>query len=96
MHETARVAAYFFTVRLDGWRAFCLDAKIEPDALLDGLPGIETIRRTEGVARMLACTAEEANRWLRGKGGEDDQVITTEEETESIREFVNRSMEWWD
>jgi hypothetical protein len=60
-----KLAAYLFTARLDGWRQFCCGLNIDPEHLLAALPGYEMLTRTEGAARGMAFTQEEASGWLR-------------------------------
>jgi len=52
--------AYRFTVRVDAWKQFCAELKIDPQALLAYLPGgRDTIDRTEPKARELAFREEQ-------------------------------------
>jgi hypothetical protein len=50
---------YRFLVNADAWR-LCGDLGIDPDALLVGYPGKESLKWTEEIARVVACTQEEA------------------------------------
>ncbi len=57
-----RLLATVLTAHADGWREFCGDLNIDPEALLCDLPGFNHLQREEARFRSLAYpTAEEAN-----------------------------------
>lgn len=59
-----RYHAFLFVAHVDGWKQFCRDWPIEPEALLDFKPGWGMVSRTEPRARENAFTREEAARFL--------------------------------
>jgi hypothetical protein len=87
--------AYLFTANLDGWRRFCSEFTIDPELLMNDLPGYDTVKRTEEAARIMACTPEEATAWLRQAGNETAQALTVESVATSLWAFVNSRAEWW-
>ncbi len=56
-----------FRVQLDAdaWKLLCAELKIDPEPLLRGLPGYESVKQMEECARLVAFTAEEATVFLR-------------------------------
>ena len=55
-----RYYASRFVAHVEGWKQFCSELQIDPEAQLNFMIGWETIRRTEESARNLAFTDEEA------------------------------------
>ena len=55
-----RYYASRFVAHEEGWKQFCSELQIDPEAQLNFMIGWETIRRTEESARNLAFTDEEA------------------------------------
>jgi hypothetical protein len=60
----ARLHAYHFTTHVEAWQRFCAEQQIEPEALLDFMPGYDSIQRTQEHVRDLAYTYEEATIFL--------------------------------
>lgn len=60
----SRFEAFEFVLILDGWNQLCAELRINGDAFLNDLPGIETVRMAEKVLRKLAFSAEEAADFL--------------------------------
>jgi hypothetical protein len=95
LRRTNRAFAYVFTTKLEGWRRFCSEFKADPEVLMNGLPGYDTVKRTEEAARIMACTPEEANAFMREKGGETAKALTVETVVASLWAFVNSRVEFW-
>jgi hypothetical protein len=55
-----RYYASRFVAHVEGWKQFCSELQIDPEAQLNFMIGWETIRRTEESARNLAFTDEQA------------------------------------
>jgi hypothetical protein len=55
-----RYYASRFVAHVEGWKKFCSELQIDPEAQLNFMMGWETIRRTEESARDLAFSDEEA------------------------------------
>jgi hypothetical protein len=87
-----RLLAYQFVVNADAWRRFCGDLAIDPDALLAGYPGCRTLKRTEEMARLVACTSEEAAADTRRQDPEA-KVPTVECTAKAMREALDRLVE---
>jgi hypothetical protein len=95
LRRTVGMSGYIFTTKLEGWRRFCAEFKADPELLMNSLPGYDTVKRTEEAARISACTPEEANAWIREKGGETAKTLTVETVVASLWEFVNSRAEFW-
>lgn len=95
LRATVGVFAYVFTTKLDGWRRFCSEFKVDPDLLMSELPGYDTVKRTEEAARIAACTPEEATAWMRQRGDETAEALTVETVAASLWAFVNSRAGWW-
>jgi hypothetical protein len=59
-----RYQAYLFLTHREGWRQFCKDWPIEPEALLQIKPGWDMVVRTEAQARAHAYSLEDAAMFL--------------------------------
>jgi len=59
-----RYQAYLFVTHRDGWRQFCKEWPLEPEALLQIQPGWDMVVRTEAQARQLAYSREDAAMFL--------------------------------
>jgi hypothetical protein len=78
-----------FCIEVDGWKLFCADLNLDPDALLPHLPAYHTVSEMERLARMLANTPDEATAYLRKTtGSESAQLPTPDEVAESYRELL--------
>jgi hypothetical protein len=91
-----RIFAYLFVVKLDGWRLFCAQHSYDPDFLLKGLPGYETVRRAEDEAREMAFTPEEADEWARRGRTDAPRLIRPEDEAAAIGLLVKSHAQWWE
>jgi hypothetical protein len=63
-HGLLRYHAFLFVTHVDGWKKFCATWPIEPEALLDYLPGWDMVTRTETPAREHAYSLEDAALFL--------------------------------
>jgi hypothetical protein len=90
-----RIFAYFFLLKIDGWRLFCAQYNYDPDFLWERLPGIETVKRTEEEARTMAFTRERATAWMRRRGKETVEAPTAEIEATALRRFVDSWARRW-
>jgi hypothetical protein len=90
-----KICAYVFTAKLDGWRRFSAELKADPELLLAGLPGYDTVKRVEAGARAIAFTPEEATAWVRRKGDERAEPVTVETEAAVLWATVNSWVERW-
>jgi hypothetical protein len=100
--------AFRFVVRADGWKLLCRQLQIDPDVVLRDLPGYQTVCQMEEVARLIACTAEEALACLR-EGAERDgaaegesspvrrdyRLDTAEDVARSMRAFLAGELAAW-
>jgi hypothetical protein len=91
-----RLHAYYLTIHVDAWRRFSEELQIEPEALLDFMPGYDMIRRTRDVVRDLAYTFEEATICLRLHGKEVEMPPTVEDVLVSLRGLLKAREVWWD
>ena len=82
------MVAHLFVVNADAWAQFCEEMGLEPEVLLDGLPGTDTIRYYEEALRTLALTPEEVSAYLRDQGL-DEEAITAGDVEESMREALD-------
>ena len=61
------IVRYFasrFVSHIDGWKKFCADLQIDPEAELSIMIGWENVQRTEAQARHLTFNPEEAARFM--------------------------------
>jgi hypothetical protein len=96
LRATVGMFAYVFTAKLDGWRRFCAGRQLDPEALMNDLPGYDTVKRTEEAARIMACTPEEAAAWLRERGDEAAQAPTAESVAASLVAWVENWEATWE
>lgn len=92
----ARIFAYLFMVKIDGWRLFCAQHNYDPDFLWKGLPGFETVCRAEEEARAMAFTLEEAAEWARRGRKDAPRLLTPEDEAATIEVLVKSHAQWWE
>jgi hypothetical protein len=90
-----RMWAYVLTAKRDGWRRFCAEFQVDPELLLNDVPGYDTLKRSEEAARLLAFNVDEARAWLRGASTATAEVVTAESEAAAIWGFVNSREQWW-
>ncbi len=106
--RAVRTLAFRFVVRADGWKLLCRQLQIDPVVVLRELPGYETVCQMEGVARSIACTAEEALAWLQEGGAGDAEaegesprerrhyrLDSAEEVARSMRAFLEGELAGW-
>jgi hypothetical protein len=100
LSETLQTVAYRFVVRADGWKLLCAELHIDADVVLRQLPGYDSIRAMEEVARRTACTPQQAIAYLCQNGERDDlgreyAIATAEGEARSMRKFLEECLEAW-
>jgi hypothetical protein len=64
LDSMGRYPAFLFVVHFDGWKQFCSELTVDPDALLEIMPGWDMIGRTETQARERAFAREDAALFL--------------------------------
>jgi hypothetical protein len=96
LRAVVRMFAYIFTTKLDGWRQFCAESKIDAEQLMNRLPGHDTLTRTEEATRDLAFSGEEAAAWMREFGNETAEMLTAESVATDLTTFVNSCAERWE
>ena len=96
LRAVVRMFAYIFTTKLDGWRQFCAESKIDAEQLMNGLPGYDTVVRTEEATRDLAFSSEEAAAWMQEFGNEAAEVLTVESVIASLWSFVSSRANLWE
>lgn len=90
-----KMFAHQFVVNAHGWKEFCDEIQVDPDALLRGYPGFDTIKDFDETARLLACSPEEALAFVRGKHGPDAEIETAESAAQLMRAELEFHREWW-
>jgi hypothetical protein len=105
--KALRFLSYQLVVSADAWRLLCGELSIDPEILLKDLPGFDTVRRMEGLARELDVTAEEALTYLREKrenadvGGDTRQsadrsyLPSAENEARSMQSYLAEQLARW-
>jgi len=78
----SRYQAFLFVTHRDGWRQFCKEWPIEPEALLQSKPGWDMILRTEAEARQHAYSPQEAALFLFSETPLPEEAEVEEEEAE--------------
>jgi len=74
----ASLHAYLFLVESEGWNRFCAELNLDPDVLLRDVPGYDTVKVAEKIARVLAYTPEEAAQAVRSQHGDTAAVRAVE------------------
>jgi hypothetical protein len=98
MRRAALALGYVFGVSLAGWRRFCQEHHLEPEAQVCWacLPGFDTVRWAEAEAERAAFGEEGAARWLdETGGGQAVKVPTAEDVAAGLREALKARAEWW-
>jgi hypothetical protein len=103
-----KMLAYRYVVRADGWRLLCAELPIDPEVLLRELPGYDSVRQMEQVARLIAFSAEEALAFLRAEAEaarpaeegaravrREYQIATAADVARSMREFLKARLGEW-
>jgi hypothetical protein len=85
LYKVQCMFAYLFLCHCDAWRLVAKEMHLDADLLLGTLPGYSTVMRTEGAARLMALTADEATAFLRERGEGDEEVITVDDCESSAR-----------
>jgi hypothetical protein len=67
LRDGLRMLAYCCATRADGWQLLCAAMHVDPEAVLGGMPGHETVLRMVEEARLAAFGAEEAAAYLRAR-----------------------------
>jgi hypothetical protein len=96
MDAKVRMWAYVLTAKRDGWRRFCAELPVDPELLLNDVPGYDTVKRSEEAARLLAFNVDEARAWLRNTSTATAEVVTAESEAAAIWAFVISREKWWE
>ena len=91
-----RIYAYLFIVKLDGWRRFCAEFKVDPEPLMNTLPGYESMKRAEEDARPVAFSHEEATAWMRTGRDETAEAPRVKAVVASLWAFVDKCAKWWE
>jgi hypothetical protein len=80
---------------LDARRRLFGELNIDPEVLVQDLPGYATVQREEEGARELALTAEEATAFVRSMWGGEAVAPTAEAYLAGLRAFVEDRARWW-
>jgi hypothetical protein len=101
-----RMLAYCCATRADGWQLLCAGMHLDPEAVLSGMPGQETVRRMVEEARLAAFSAEEAAAYMRARTeaapaqeaetpevGRSNPVDTAEDVARAMRESLEARLD---
>jgi hypothetical protein len=96
-----RMLAYCCATRADGWQLLCAGMHIDQEAVLDGMPGQETVLRMVEEARLAAFGPDEAAAYMRTRKeaapakeaktlevGRSNHVDTAEDVARAMRESL--------
>jgi hypothetical protein len=89
-----RYQAYLFVTRREGWRQFCRDWPIEPEALLQIQPGWDTVLRTEDLARQHAYAPDDAALFLLSQMRLPEEDTDEEVELPQLLTVAALAQEW--
>jgi hypothetical protein len=64
LYGMVRYQAFLFLTHVEGWKQFCCEWSIDPDVLLDFMPGWDMVTRTQAQAQERAFTRQEAALFL--------------------------------
>jgi hypothetical protein len=73
LDRVAKVLAFRTVLQADAWRLFCSDLHVDAELILSDLPGYQAVCDFEKSARHWACTAKEANAYLRRSAARDEK-----------------------
>ena len=92
LRGTVRGLAYVFAAKRDGWERFCSGWRIDPQQLLEVLPGYRALGFCEEEIRAAAFSPEEAAAWHAAgdQGNGSGRVVTAEDVAASMAEFVRQ------
>jgi hypothetical protein len=107
--KVAQTTAYRFVVNADGWKLFCAELQVDPDDPLRDLAGYTNVRESEEIARVVACSREQAladlreaierKEYVQGSSSAaarcDYRLETAEEVARSMRMGLDRFQELW-
>jgi hypothetical protein len=103
--RTAYAAGFFFKVKLEGWKLFCLRLNVSPIALWEqmDLPGLDRLKRAVALADVGAAfpSAAEMTLWVnevRPAGDPEHSeadVITAERFAASLEAAFRERVRWW-
>jgi hypothetical protein len=94
MLECSLMLGFQFKVRLAGWRLFCDEHGFDPDTCWRGLPGYDTVCRSEQLAKYAAFSAQEANDFLQ-RHGRERPASTAEEIAADLGEALKVRLDFW-
>lgn len=84
--NTESCLANQFVANADAWKQFCAGIGFDPDALLSGRIGIETVQRLDPVIRFSVCSHDEAVARRRAKNPDAAPITTAAELADGMRE----------
>jgi hypothetical protein len=87
---------WYVRVLLAGWRAFCGELGVNPEALWSFLPGYQMLCSAEGLTESTAFTAAGAVAYLNGTGKKDPVLPTVERTTADLRRRFDAQVAWWE
>ncbi len=86
----------YIRVLLAGWRTFCGELGVDPEACWSSLPGYEMLRSAEGLTESTAFTEEEAVAYLKRTGKTDPVLQTAEGAAADLRRRFDARIAWWE
>jgi hypothetical protein len=94
--NAVKLGSYVFCVKLDAWRKVCAEWGVEADADMKAFPAWHSILFAEQIARAMSLTVEEASDWATVINDAEDELITVESATVSLREGLKRMAAQWE
>jgi hypothetical protein len=94
LHCMVRYQAFLFLVHVDGWKQFCSDLPIDPDVLLDFMPGWDMITRTKAEAKERAFTREDAAMFLLSEAFDSHGTASEELESPQVLTAEKLAADW--
>jgi hypothetical protein len=94
-YRVLRLVAYELTVRADAFQRLMTELNTDAQALLDGLPGVDTVRQAEKVVRGLAFSEQEALEFLSERGDYNGRLLNVETLLNEMRAGLEESKKYW-
>lgn len=101
VEDTWRLSVSVIGTRWKSWRLVCHENGVDPDGMLDGLPGIDTLRLWEKLGESMATSQEEALGLCESAAAVSASEIggnvkTVESEAAELREFIDGWAQRWE
>jgi hypothetical protein len=98
MEKLVAVYGYLLLTQAAGWRLFCADRRLLPDAVVSytaALPGMETLQMAEKEAADVAASEADVVAYFQSRDKALNAVITDERHAESLEKVYETRVKFW-